>query len=100
MATYRIVCATKLYPHRHITEVGTGPDPSQASNRWSVTKVRNAIRNGDRFYTQDPRTGATADVEPYDAYVGGTVVHTIRSTPDATVGNNLDYMRECHWAAA
>jgi hypothetical protein len=100
MATYRIVCATKLYPHRHITEVGTGPDPSQASNRWSVAKVREAIRNGHRFYTQDPRTGATADVEPYDAHVGGTVVYTIRSTPDSTVGNNLDYMRECQWAAA
>jgi hypothetical protein len=98
MATYKIVCATKLYPHRHITEVGTGPNQNKASNRWTVAQVRTALRNGDRFYTEDPATGRTADVEAYDAHVGGTVVYTIRSTPDATVGNNLDYMRECRFA--
>lgn len=100
MSTYRIVCADKLYEHRHITSVGTGPDPRKASNRWTVAQVRQALRSGDRFYTQDPETGATADVEAYDAHVNGTVVYTIRSTPDATKGNNLDYMRECRWQAA
>ncbi len=97
MSAYRIVCADTLYPHRHITDVGTGTDPGAASDRWTVLQVRAALRNGHRFYTQDPVSGRTADVEPYDAYVDGTVVHTIRSTPDAIQGNNLDYLRGCRW---
>jgi hypothetical protein len=96
MATeYRIVCVETLYPHRHITHVGTGSDPDRASERWDVMNVRTALRHGDRFYTQDPMTGRTADVEPYDAYTGAGVVYTIRSTADAIPGNNLDNLRGC-----
>jgi hypothetical protein len=97
MAATRIVCVETLHPHRHITHVGTGTDPDQADNRWDVMDVRSALRNGQRFYTQDPASGRTADVEPYDAYVNGTVVYTIRSTPDAIPGNNLDSLRVCRW---
>lgn len=97
MSTYRIVCVETLYPHRHITHVGTGSDPAHAISRWTVAEVRSALRNGDRFYTVSPSTGRTADVEPYDAYVGNTVVYTIRSTPDAIYDNNIDNLRVCSW---
>jgi Protein of unknown function (DUF3892) len=96
MAT-RIVCVETLHPHRHITHVGTGSDPSQASQRWDVLDVRRELFAGKRFYTEDPVSGKTADVEPYDAPVPGGVVKTIRSTADAIPGNNLDNMRVCHW---
>jgi Protein of unknown function (DUF3892) len=94
--TYRIVCVETLYPHRHITHVGTGSEPSSANERWDVMGVRAAIRNGHRFYTMDS-LGNTADVEPYDAYTPSGVVYTIRSTPDCTYGNNLDNLRVCSW---
>jgi hypothetical protein len=94
----RIVCVETLFPHRHITHVGTGTAPGQATKRWTVMEVRAQLRAGYRFYTQDPVTGRTADVEPYDAHVGGgRVIYTIRSTPDAISGNNLDNLRACSW---
>lgn len=95
--TYRIVCVETKYPHRHINAVGTGSDPTQASDRWDVLEVRAALRSGDRFYTVSPSTGLTADVEPYDAHVGGQIVYTIRSTPDAVTDNNVDNLRVCNW---
>lgn len=96
-AAKRIVCVETLHPHRHITHVGTGSDPDQANHRWTVMEVRQELRRGVRFYTMDPLTGATADVEPYDAHVGGQIIRTIRSTPDATPRNNLDNLRVCRW---
>jgi hypothetical protein len=93
----RIVCVETLYDHRHITHVGTGPNPAQAGKRWTVQQVRAQLRAGYRFHTLDPVTGRTADVEAYDAHVNGRVVYTIRSTPDAIPGNNLDNLRVCHW---
>lgn len=96
MAT-RIVCVETLFPHRHITHVGTSPNGGPATKRWTVAQVRSQLRAGFRFYTQDPITGRTADVEPYDAYVNGRVVYTIRSSADATPRNNLDNLRACAW---
>jgi len=95
MLTLRIVCVETLHPHRHITHVGTGDNPNQASDRWTVAQVRSAIRNGNRFYTYSPSTGRTADVEPYDVWVGNQLIETIRSTPDAVPDNNLDNLRVC-----
>jgi hypothetical protein len=61
-------------------------------------EVRAQLRAGYRFYTQDPTTGHTADVEPYDVRLAdGRIIYTIRSTPDAIAGNNLDNLRVCHW---
>lgn len=94
----RIVCVETLHPHRHITHVGIGPNPARAAKRLTVMEVRAQLRAGYRFHTEDPVTGLTADVEPYDAPLpGGRVYYTIRSTPDAIPGNNLDNLRVCHW---
>jgi hypothetical protein len=92
----RIVCTETEFPHRHITAVGTGIDGNKASTRWTVAQVRAAIRSGNtRFHTYDPISQMTADVEPYDVYVGGHLIQTIRSTPDANPRNNLDNLRGC-----
>lgn len=97
MAEYRIVCVETEHPHRHITHVGTGSDPNAANYRWTVTQVRNAIFNGDRFYTVSPSTGTTADVRRDDCRINGCIVKTIRSTADAVTDNNLDNLRVCSW---
>jgi hypothetical protein len=94
--TYRIVCVTTEHPHRHITEVGTGADPSGASKQWTVTAVRNAIDNGDTFYTEDAK-GNTAAVLKDTCHFAGCTVRTIRSHSDASKDNNLDNMRACAW---
>lgn len=94
----RIVCTELEHPHSHITAVGASTGGELAEDRWTVAQVRNAIRTGNRrFYTYDPEAKKTADVEPYDAYVGGRLIQTIRSSPDATVRNNLDNLRACRW---
>jgi uncharacterized protein DUF3892 len=93
----RIVCVETEHPHRHIIAVGVGNDPAAADSRLTVAQVRAAIYNGQRFYTQSPSTGQTADVEPYDVVVNGRTIHTIRSSPDAIYDNNLDNLRVCSW---
>jgi Protein of unknown function (DUF3892) len=97
MASYRIVCVETEHPHRHILAVGTGDDPSSANSRWTVQQVRNALANGDRFYTVSPSTGLTADVKADDCNIGGCTVKTIRSHADAVTDNNLDNLRVCSW---
>jgi len=93
MSTYRIVCTILKYPtqHRHISEVGTGTDPAQATDKWTVQRVRNALDAGDTFYTADSQ-GNRAGVHKFDCGCG---YRTIRSAADATQGNNLDYLRQC-----
>lgn len=99
MSTYRIVCVETQHPHRHVHHVGTGTDPGAATNRWDVMDVRAAIYRGNRFYTQSPSTGRTADVEAYDFHYNGQTIRTIRSTPDCVADNNLDNLRVCSWKA-
>jgi hypothetical protein len=97
MASYRIVCVETEHPHRHITHVGVGNDPSSASERLSVIDVRRAFADGHRFVSISPSTGRTADVRPDDCRINGCTVKTIRSTADAVHDNNLDNLRVCAW---
>jgi Protein of unknown function (DUF3892) len=86
MASYRIVCVEK---NGHITAVGVGTDPNKSDTRWTVAEVRAAIKNGDRFYTEDA-DGNKADVELYGD-------HWIRTDPDNETDNNLDNLRACRY---
>ncbi len=97
MSAYQIVCVETEHPHRHITHVGTGADRAVADTRWTVTEVRRALANGDRFYTVSPSTGKTADVRADDCRYSGCTVKTIRSAADAVTDNNLDNLRVCSW---
>lgn len=96
MAEYRIVCVQKLASHKHITHVGTGVS-DQADQRWTVGQVREALEDGDVFYTVSPSTNHIALVEAYDAHVDGRVIETIPSDPDAIFDNNLDNLRACRY---
>jgi hypothetical protein len=97
MAEHQIVCVQKLAKHRHITHVGTGPSEALAEQRWTVAQVRDALEDGDVFYTVSPSTNHVALVEAYDAHVDGRVIETIRSSPDAIFDNNLDNLRACRY---
>lgn len=99
MSTYRIVCVDTEYPHRHILSVGTGTDPNKASQKWTTAQVRQALADGDRFYTKSPSTGAEADVHSDDCPEPGCSFKTIRSDADAVTDNNLDNLRGCSWAS-
>ena len=85
MAEYRIVCVNE--DDGHITVVGTGTDPNEATKKWTVAQVRAAIKAGDRFYTQDT-DGNKAYVELYGD-------EWIRTDPDNETDNNLDNLRAC-----
>ena len=100
MADYQIVCAERLSPHHgHITHVGTGYD-NEADQRWTTEAVRQALEDGDSFYTVSSSTDHVADVEAYDANVSGTTIETIRSSPDAIWDNNLDNLRACRFVSS
>jgi hypothetical protein len=99
MATYNVVCVTTLHPHRHITQVGVGNDPSQAAEVWSVENVRQMIWEGHHFRTYSPSTGKYAEVRRDDCKYAGCTYKTIRSTADAVADNNLDNLRACRVAA-
>jgi phage-related protein len=93
MAESRVVCVTKVASgDHHITEVGTGTDPNKATTQLTVTQVRTAIDNGDKFYSQGG--GEKAYVEKF-ACCG---VNTIRTKADDTTKDNLDTKRACNWS--
>ena len=96
-SSFRIVCVTTQHPHRHIVDVGTGPDPARAETNRTLTEVRAAIADGDRFYTLSPSTGNKGYVALDECGVRGCAVGTIRSAADADEDNNLDEMRTCRW---
>jgi hypothetical protein len=100
MADYRVVCTEQVpvaaHPQRaRIVAVGTGSDPDQANQRWTVPEVVAAMDRGDRFYTQGKASGRVAWVQKYWCAACGAC--HIRTASDATVDNNLDYLRACSW---
>jgi hypothetical protein len=95
METRRIVCVETEHPHRHILAVGIGTEANKASYRLTTAEVRNAIANGDVFYTIGSVTGDSALVSPDDCRIGGCTIKTIRTHPDDTRDDNLDEMRVC-----
>lgn len=98
MARYRIICtrqepASAAPSHQHIVAVGTGNEPRQYSNFWTLDQVLEAMRRGDSFYTQGERSGQVAEVEQYHCtYCRRTY---IRSHRDAVTDNNLDNLPRC-----
>lgn len=97
MSSYEIVCTdqTDCSHNGHIVGVGTGPDRSKADQRWTVRQVWDAMDSGHTFYTYGG--GKVALVHKYHCACG---VGSLRSAPDATVENNLDYIRLCRWSAS
>lgn len=97
---YRVVCTEQIPAAAHprnakIVAVGTGSDPERADQRWTVAEVVSAMGRGDRFYTRGKASGLVAWVEKYWCGVCGA--WHIRTEPDATLDNNLDYLRACSW---
>lgn len=94
MAQYRITCTRKspltAQGHHHIVRVGTGT-LSGYSRLWTVAEVYQAMRRGDRFYTQGAKSGKVANVVAYTC----CGIQTLRSTPDSVTDNNLDYLPTC-----
>lgn len=100
MSEYRIVCTTQVPAKVHprdakIVAVGTGTDPDRADARWTVFEVIAAMGRGDRFYTKGKASGLVARIVKYWCSICGD--WHIRSEPDATLENNLDYLRACNW---
>jgi hypothetical protein len=96
MADYRIECVDRpesaAEHRRHLTGIGT-VEPDGTKRHWDdIAFVRDAMANGDSFYTKSHTTEKTAPVERYDCPCGA---ETIRSNPDHLADNNLDNMVAC-----
>ena len=101
MAKYRIVCTTQEpldKPHEvaHIVSIGTGNNPDQAENKWTLKEVLNAMDSGNSFYTKSPSSEKEASVNKYECKTCQRF--TIRSSPDAVKDNNLDNLRKCNFS--
>ena len=102
MTDYKIVC-TDQEPidqpttHAHITAVGidSNNDGRAEDRHMKSTVISNIRNNGDRYYTVGLQTGITAYVGVISCNLCGYEI--IKSTPDATADNNLDYLRRCSW---
>lgn len=98
MARYRIICtrqepASAAPSHQHIVAVGTGTEPRNYTQLWTLDQVLAAMRRGETFYTQGEQSGKVAEVEQYHcSYCRRTY---IRSHPDAVADNNLDNLPRC-----
>lgn len=92
MTTIQVVCTeqTECSQRGHIVAVGT-----EYRTTWTVDQVWSAIDRGEFFYTYGG--GKVAAVHKY---VCGCGLRTLRSAPDATYENNLDYLPLCPWRAA
>ena len=88
MATYELISASRVNPHRHITRLGTSD-----GRKWTVDEVRAAIRAGVVFHTRSPTTTGTANViASVCRYCGFAKV---RSAIDAASDNDLDALPNC-----
>jgi len=101
MTRYRVVCTIqepldKPHDAAHIVSIGTGDNPSQASNKWSLKEVLDALAAGHTFFTRSPTTGKEASVNKHQCTTCGRT--TIRSSPDAIKDNNLDNLRRCNFS--
>ncbi len=102
MADYKIICTDQepVYQpttHAHIVSVGIDTNnDSRADDKHTKQQVIQNIELGtDRYYTVGQITGIRAFVEvSYCQYCSGKI---IKSTPDSTRDNNLDYIRRCEW---
>jgi Protein of unknown function (DUF3892) len=99
-APRRIVCVETEHPHRHIMAVGIGDSAAKANYRMTVTEVREAIKDGNVFYTVGSSSGEVALVGLDTCHFPTCTVPTIRTDPDDAKDDNLDNMRVCQWKAA
>jgi len=94
MATdLRVICIDERplnnpVSHAHIVAIGVGNDPDRPGV-WTLAQVVQAIRNNTyAFWTYGPHSGKWARVEiTRCSYCWND---HIRSSPDATVDNNLE----------
>jgi hypothetical protein len=95
-ANYRIECVDRpdspAEHRRHLTGIGTVDDDGVKRNWDDIAAVRDAMANGDTFYTKSHTTERTASVE---AHLCGCGTETIRSNPADVADNNLDNMVPC-----
>ena len=98
MARYRIVCIEKHPTHKdryhHIVAVGTGSDPDQADQRWTVDEVIAALDAGHTFYVKDSQ-GNSAEVIAANCPVHGHNHRIIITVADDKESDNLLDLREC-----
>ncbi|MDQ1746330.1 MAG: hypothetical protein QOD07_593 [Frankiaceae bacterium] len=94
MADYQIVCVRKSARtpagHQHIVSVGIGSGGTYTS-LLSVADVYQMMRNGNRFYTVSPSTGAVAWVRALTC----CGLYTLTTSPDHVTDNNLDNLSYC-----
>jgi hypothetical protein len=95
---HRVVCDVQVpvylpTHHEHVAQVGTGPEPPEATRLWTAEEVIEAFARGDSFYTRSPSTGLAARIEIVACEVCGRRV--IRSGPDATPDSDLANLSDC-----
>ena len=97
MAAYRVVCVewqTFEDGHRHIVAVGTGDNPGQAEERWTMIEVLFSMRFGqDRFYTEDA-DGRSTEVQRVICDCG---TRTLGSVADGARTPTLSSLRPCRF---
>jgi hypothetical protein len=98
MSTYRVICtnqepASQPPQHAHIVAIGVGTITDPYNQRFSLPQTIQMMTNGDRFYTQGPRSGKTAWVEKF--YCSYCRQYHIKSTADTVEDNNLDSLPYC-----
>ncbi len=94
MASYRIVCVTTAYPHRHIVGVGIGGTAAAPLQRLTIEQVGKRLDKGDRFYTVSASTGRESAVRKERCSRLGCDALTLVSA-DAMGDGSLDRVTVC-----
>ncbi len=81
-----------------IVKVGVSDGGDYWEREMDVGVVMALIDQGWVFYTKGTRTGKVAIVQKY--WCTNCRRYHIRSAPDCTVDNNLDYLAYCQWGKA
>jgi hypothetical protein len=92
MADYQIICVDRIDSatpphHQHIVRVGV-----PGGEQFGIQEAWAAIDHGHQFHTISPTTRVRAEVKQWTCEHG---VRTLRSSPDAEIDNNLDYLDHC-----
>jgi hypothetical protein len=95
MSTFQVVATRQVPLHadaRHARIVGVQARHEGGRERyWPIDQVADAIRHGDRFFTQTSPEQVPADVTCYRCY-GHWV---LRSRADGADANNLNSLPRC-----
>lgn len=95
MSEYRIICVTTEGPHKHIVDVGIGPNAAVPNARWEIDHVFEMMDRNETFFTRSPTTQQQDNVRRQPCGQDGCTTVTLKSGPNARDDQKVEALAAC-----